>query len=70
MVPLEQLRGVYAEQVFASWAVGKQSQPTAEVAATGGAILIKRLQAEGSPKVTGSEFAGQYHVRVGDKLGE
>ena len=39
------------------------------VAARGGAILIKRIQGEGSPKVAGWEFAKQSHLKVGDKLG-
>ncbi|MFC2035798.1 methionyl-tRNA formyltransferase [Chloroflexota bacterium] len=40
------------------------------VAAVDGAILVKRVRLEGSPKIASPEFAKQVHVRVGDKLGE
>ncbi len=40
------------------------------VAAINGAILVKRVQAEGSPKIASPEFAEQVHLRVGDRLGE
>ncbi len=40
------------------------------VAAINGAILVKRAQAEGSPKIASPEFAEQVHLRVGDRLGE
>lgn len=38
------------------------------VAAIDGAILIKRLQPEGSPKIASFEFAEQLHLKVGDRL--
>ena len=40
------------------------------VAAIKGAILIKRVQVAGSPKVGASEFTEQVGLRVGDRLGE
>ncbi len=40
------------------------------VAATDGAILIKRVQLPGSPKIGAVEFASQIGLKVGDKLGE
>lgn len=40
------------------------------VAAINGAILIKRVQVEGSPKIGAPEFAEQVRLRVGDRLGE
>ena len=38
------------------------------VAAVGGAILIKRVQVRGSPKIGASEFAEQMRLRVGGRL--
>ncbi len=40
------------------------------VAAINGAILIKRVQVEGSPKIGAPEFVEQVRLRVGDRLGE
>ena len=40
------------------------------VVATDGAILIKRVQLPGSPKIGAVEFASQIGLKVGDKLGE
>lgn len=38
------------------------------VAAIGGAILVKKVQPEGSPKIGADEFAKQLGLKVGDKL--
>ena len=40
------------------------------VAATEGAILIKRVQVKGFPKIGAVEFAGQLGLEAGDKLGD
>ena len=40
------------------------------VAATDGAILIKRVQAKGFPKIGAAEFAEQLGLKAGDKLGD
>ena len=40
------------------------------VAAINGAILVKRVQVEGSAKIASPEFTKQVHLRVGDRLGE
>ncbi|MBA7540478.1 Methionyl-tRNA formyltransferase [subsurface metagenome] len=40
------------------------------VAAINGAILIKRVQVAGSPKIGAPEFVEQVRLRVGDRLGE
>ena len=40
-----------------------------EVASIGGAILVKRVQVESSPKIAGAEFAEQAGLKLGDKLG-
>lgn len=40
------------------------------VAAINGAILIKRVQVEGFPKIGAPEFVEQMGLRVGDRLGE
>jgi len=40
------------------------------VAAADGAILIKRVQVKGSPKIGAGEFAGQLGLKAGDKLGD
>jgi methionyl-tRNA formyltransferase len=40
------------------------------VAAADGAILIKRVQAKGFPKIGAVEFAEQVGLKVGDKLGD
>jgi len=40
------------------------------VAATNGAILVKRVQVEGSAKIASPEFTEQAHLKVGDRLGE
>ena len=40
------------------------------VAAINGAILVKRVQVEGSAKIASPEFAEQAHLKVGDRLGE
>ena len=40
------------------------------VAAMNGAVLIKRVQVEGAPKIAGVEFAEQVDLKVGDRLGE
>ncbi len=40
-----------------------------KVASIGGAILVKRVQVEGSPKIAGAELAEQADLKVGDKLG-
>jgi len=39
------------------------------VTATNGAILIKRVQVEGSPKITAADFAEQMGLEAGDRLG-
>ena len=39
------------------------------VTATDGAILIKRVQVEGSPKIATADFAEQMGLKVGDRLG-
>jgi len=38
------------------------------VAAVDGAILIKRVQMKGSPKIAAAEFAHQVQLRIGDRL--
>ncbi len=40
------------------------------VAAINGAILVKRVQVEGSAKIASTEFTEQVHLKVGDRLGE
>jgi len=40
------------------------------VAAINGAILIKRVQVEGFPKIASPEFSKQVNLKVGDRLGE
>jgi len=40
------------------------------VATINGAILVKRVQVEGSAKIAGSEFTEQVHLKVGNRLGE
>jgi len=40
------------------------------MAAMNGAIIIKRVQVEGSPKIAGAEFAEQVDLKAGDRLGE
>ncbi len=40
------------------------------VAAQGGAILIKRVQPKGSPKIAAADFAAQSGLKLGDQLGE
>ena len=40
------------------------------VAAQGGAILIKRVQPKGSPKIATADFAAQSGLKLGDQLGE
>ena len=40
------------------------------VAATDGAILVKRVQVEGSPKIGAAEFAKQVGLKQGDTLGD
>lgn len=40
------------------------------VAAPGGAILIKRVQPEGSPKIAAADFTAQSGLKPGDYLGE
>ncbi len=40
------------------------------VAAQGGAILIKRVQPKGSPKIAAADFAAQSSLMVGKRLGE
>lgn len=40
------------------------------VAATDGAILIKRVQVEGSPKIEAADFVEQAGLKVGDRLGK
>jgi len=40
------------------------------VAAINGAILIKRVQVEGSPKIAGAKFAEQVSLKVGERLSE
>ncbi|MFQ6121485.1 MAG: methionyl-tRNA formyltransferase [Dehalococcoidales bacterium] len=40
------------------------------VAAPEGAILVKRVQLKGLPKIGAAEFAGQTSLKIGDKLGE
>jgi len=40
------------------------------VAAQGGAIVMKRVQMEGSPKIGAIDFAGQVGLKVGDRLGD
>ena len=40
------------------------------VAATDGAIVVRRVQPEGSPKTGAAEFAEQAGLRVGDKIGD
>jgi len=40
------------------------------VAAINGAILVKRVQIEGSAKIASPEFTEQAHLKVGDRLGE
>ncbi len=39
------------------------------VAGSGGSILVKRVQTEGSPKMSVEEFASTHGLRVGDKFG-
>jgi len=40
------------------------------VAAMDGAVLIKRVQVEGAPKIAAAEFAEQVDLKVGDRLGD
>jgi len=40
------------------------------VAAINGAILVKRVQVEGCPKIASPGFIEQVHLKVGDRLGE
>ncbi len=40
------------------------------VAAINGAILVKRVQVEGSAKIASPEFSKQVNLKVGDRLGE
>ena len=40
------------------------------MAATDGAIIIKRVQVKGSPKIGAAEFAGQAGLKAGGRLGE
>jgi len=40
------------------------------VAAINGAILVRRVQVEGFPKIAAPEFANQVRLKVGDRLGE
>jgi len=40
------------------------------VAAQGGAIVMKRVQIKGSPKIDANEFAGQMGLKAGDRLGD
>ncbi|MFC1904118.1 methionyl-tRNA formyltransferase [Chloroflexota bacterium] len=40
------------------------------VAATSGAIRIKRVQVKGSPKIDAADFAGQTGLKAGNRLGE
>ncbi len=40
------------------------------VAAMNGAILVKRVQVENTPKIAAAEFAEQVDLKVGDRLGE
>jgi len=40
------------------------------VAAINGAILVKRVQVEGFPKIASPGFIEQVHLKVGDRLGE
>ena len=40
------------------------------VAAINGAILVKRVQVEGSAKIASPEFTKQSHLKVGNRLGE
>lgn len=40
------------------------------IAALNGAILVKRVQAEGSAKTSSPEFVEQAHLKAGDRLGE
>jgi len=46
------------------------SQQGFTVAAADGAILITRVQAEGSPKIASPEFVRQVQLKAGDRLGE
>jgi len=39
------------------------------VAAAGGAIVVKRVQLPGAPKIEAADFAGQVGLKTGDKLG-
>ena len=39
------------------------------VATTDGAIVMKRVQIKGSPKIDATEFAGQVNLKAGDRLG-
>jgi len=48
----------------------KTSQQGFVVAAISRAILVKRVQVEGSPKITGAEFAQQMGLKAGDRLDE
>ena len=40
------------------------------VAAQGGAIIVKRVQIKGSPKIDATEFSGQAGLKAGDRLGD
>ncbi len=40
------------------------------VVAINGALLVRRVQVEGSPKIVAPEFAKQVRLKVGDRLGE
>jgi len=39
-------------------------------AAIDGAVLVKRVQMEGSPKLPATEFVKQIFLKVGDRLGQ
>ena len=40
------------------------------VAAATGAIVVKRVQVAGSPKIASADFAEKVHLKVGDRIGE
>ena len=40
------------------------------VTATGGAILVRKVQVEGSPKIAAAEFAKHVGLKIGDRLGD
>lgn len=67
---------IFDSELLSDTAQGKPGEMTNvsdkgfTVAAGDGSILVKRVQAKGSPKVAAAEFARQMGLKPGDRLGE